>query len=79
MSTAEIKNSLHHLIDGMDENTLLAAFGVMNDIKENSHIYNDKLSAAELAAVEEGRKAIREGRFVTLEEFLKNRPRWNTM
>ncbi len=78
MSTAEIKNSLHQMIDSFDENTLKAADNILHDLKANAHIYNEQLSAEAIASIEQGLKDVDNGDFVTLDEFLKNKEKWFT-
>ena len=78
MSASEIKNHLHQLIDSMDEQSLSKVNSMVTEFNEHKEIYNQPLSAAEIAGIERGLKDIENGDFITLEEFMKTKPKWGS-
>jgi predicted transcriptional regulator len=78
MSNSEIKNHLHQLIDSFDEQSLSKINSMVTEFNEHKEIYNQPLSATEIAGIERGLKDVENGDTITLEEFLKNKPKWDS-
>ena len=64
------KEEIHRLSDGLREDELETARRFLKDLRAAA---DDTLTAEELAEIEEGRKAIRRGEYVTLEEYERKR------
>jgi predicted transcriptional regulator len=78
MSTSEIKNHLHQLIDSFDDKSLSTANNMLNDLNEHKELFNEELPPAAIAGIEAGLRDIENGDFITLDEFLKNKSKWFT-
>ena len=72
MSTAEIKYSLHSLIETIsDSKTLKVVYSLLSKKSTKEVDFWDELSDAEKAGIERGLKDIKEGRVVSYETVMK--------
>jgi hypothetical protein len=78
MSTAEIKNQLHQMIDALDDKKSSAALEFVQHIQSHNSNQFDNLTADEIAAITQARMEIKNGKFFTLEEFNLMRKQWRT-
>jgi hypothetical protein len=78
MNSSIVKNQLHQLIDAMDEQSLSKVNVMLNEFNEHKTIYNQPLSATEITGIERGLKDIADDNVISLDDFLKNKPKWNS-
>ena len=71
MSTIELKNRLHSLIDTVNDSaTLQAILTLLNKSEESEKDWWKELDAEQKATIEEGLKDIKEGRVYSHEEVM---------
>ena len=65
------------MIDSFDEQSLSKVSNMLNEFNEHKTIYNQPLSDTEIAGIERGLKDVANGNTISLDDFLKNKPKWN--
>ena len=72
MTLVELKKSIHTKIDGLNDPDLLEFVNTV--ISNGDKVF--KIPEAHLAGIEQGKKDIENGDFITLEEFEKRYAKW---
>ena len=78
MSTNEIKERLHQVIDEIEDSSLLIDINeyIEDVIREDETPFTDIQKLALDKAIQQGLKDFEEGRFYSLEEIKKKIPEW---